>query len=31
MAQFEGTVDNIVFRNDTNGWTAAAAASPRWG
>ena len=24
MAQFEGTVDNIVFRNDTNGWTVAS-------
>ncbi len=24
MAQFEGTVDNIVYRNDTNGWTVAS-------
>ena len=24
MAQFEGAVDNIVFRNDTNGWTVAS-------
>ena len=27
MSKFEGTVEDIVFRNDQNGWTVA---SIRW-